>query len=64
MRFLSGGRPESDSSSEQAFAQAKTGEGNLSARDLVRRQLIEDIGEFLIGNDLDISEPNLSAALG
>ncbi|MCJ2186925.1 GGDEF domain-containing protein [Novosphingobium beihaiensis] len=35
-----------------------------SARDLARQQLIDDIGTFLIGNDLDISEANLTAAFG
>ncbi|KHK92727.1 diguanylate cyclase [Novosphingobium malaysiense] len=36
----------------------------MSARDLARRQLIDDISDFLLGNDLEISEPNLSAAFG
>src|SRR3546814_14984936 len=35
-----------------------------SARALARQQLADDIGAFLIANDLEISEANLSAALG
>lgn len=33
-------------------------------RDLAHRQLIDDIGIFLISNDLEINESNLAAALG
>ncbi|SFF76816.1 diguanylate cyclase [Novosphingobium sp. CF614] len=35
-----------------------------SARDLARRQLIDDIGTFIIVHGLDISEANLTMALG
>lgn len=38
--------------------------GKLNARDLARQQLVDDIGAFLIGNGLEISDANLSAALG
>jgi diguanylate cyclase len=43
---------------------ADGGNSQLSARDLARRQLIDDIGAFLIDHDLEISEANLTAALG
>ncbi|MEJ2457251.1 MAG: GGDEF domain-containing protein [Novosphingobium sp.] len=36
----------------------------VRARDLARRQLVEDIAGFLIANDLEIIESNLVAALG
>lgn len=35
-----------------------------TARDVAHQQLIDDIGRFLIGNGLDISEANLITALG
>lgn len=35
-----------------------------SPRELAHRQLIEEIGEFLISNDLEISEVNLGLAFG
>ncbi|WP_207092745.1 diguanylate cyclase [Novosphingobium sp. PY1] len=64
MRFLAGARSESASSADKFVERSQAGEGGLSARELVRKQLMEDIGEFLLGNDLEISEANLSAALG
>jgi len=37
---------------------------SVTPRELARRQLVDDIGEFLIANDLEITESNLIAAFG
>ena len=44
--------------------EVKVGPAAASARELAHRQLIEDIGAFLIDNDLEISEANLTIAFG
>tara|TARA_R110002167_G_scaffold31592_12_gene103699 strand:+ start:1217 stop:2272 length:1056 start_codon:yes stop_codon:yes gene_type:complete len=54
--LFSGAKPQQNDSSDTA-----TG---LNARDLARQQLMDDIGHFLLGNDLEISEENLTAAFG
>lgn len=63
MRFITGGR--SGHPRGEPLAEASSGAAEAhSARELARRQLVDDVGAFLIVNDLEISEANLAAALG
>ncbi len=59
--FSNGGSARNAVASDSKGPHDKDG---ASARDLARRQLVDDIGAFLIANDLEISESNLAAALG
>jgi diguanylate cyclase len=64
MRFLSGRRAGQDDDGTVS----DEGEGEpvpaRTAREIARLQLMEDIGSFLLANDLEISESNLTVALG
>lgn len=64
MRFITGARSGPVRADDESTENSGAASGASSARDLARRQLADDIGAFLIVNDLDISEANLAAALG
>lgn len=63
-RFFTGARSDHSGVDEGANGGSPGAKGSLSARDLARRQLVDDIGAFLVDHDLEISEANLAAALG
>ena len=62
MSLFSGGK--SASGAEEEGSGGGVSVMDISPREIAHRQLIDDIGLFLITNDLEISEHNLSTAFG